>query len=139
MTLRPSLFEYSQPLDAIEMAAPTDFKSLQGPIAAALVSTTRSAAEIAAEDISFYRSLDPSVGTALDRQNGRLLRLAERLIATAAAGSDVVGPTLPDVDSIDNNWKGIVDVFDSLLEKADTSLDEYTGVVKRLSPGQEQV
>lgn len=115
------------------------FKSLQDEISKALVSTTRSATRIAGADIAFQRSLDPDVGVALDAQNERLLQLAQRLIESAAASSDAVGPKLPDVEAIDGNWRGVVDVIDSLLEKADTSLDEYTGVVKRLSPAGEQV
>ncbi|ORY12705.1 exosome complex exonuclease-like protein Rrp6 [Clohesyomyces aquaticus] len=114
------------------------FKSLQDSISAALVSTTRSATQIGAADVPFQRSLDPALGTALDEQNARLLRLAQRLLENAAASSDAVGPRLPDVEAIDNNWRAVVDVIDSLLEKADTSLDEYTGVVKRLSPSADQ-
>jgi hypothetical protein len=115
------------------------FKSLQDEISKALVATTRSATRISAADISFQRSLNPEVGTALDTQNARLLHLAQRLLANAAASSDAVGPKLPDVDAIDGDWRGVVDVIDSLLEKADTSLDEYTGVVKRLSPSADAV
>lgn len=115
------------------------FKSLQDEISKALVSTTRSATRIAGTDIAFQRSLNPDVGAALDVQNGRLLQLAQRLLESAAASSDAVGPKLPDVESIDGNWRAVVDVIDSLLEKADTSLDEYTGVVKRLSPSADLV
>lgn len=115
------------------------FKSLQDEISKALVATTRSASHIAAADVDFQRSLNPQVGSQLDAQNARLLHLAQRLLENAAASSDVVGPKLPDVEAIDANWRGVVDIIDSLLEKADTSLDEYTGVVKRLSPGAEQV
>jgi exosome complex exonuclease RRP6 len=115
------------------------FKTLQDEISKALVSTTRSAAHVGAADIAFQRSLNPEVGSQLDAQNARLLNLAQRLLENAAASSDAVGPKLPDVEAIDANWRGVVDVIDSLLEKADTSLDEYTGVVKRLSPSAEQV
>ena len=52
---------------------------------------------------------------------------------------DAVGPKLTDVEAVDDNFKDIVDIIDSLREKADTNLDEYTGVVKRISPGVEQV
>ncbi|CAO2656384.1 Nn.00g051870.m01.CDS01 [Neocucurbitaria sp. VM-36] len=114
------------------------FKTLQDEISKALVSTTRSASRINSADITFQRSLNPEVGTQLDAQNARLLHLAQRLLENAAASSDAVGPKLPDVESVDANWRGVVDVIDSLLEKADTSLDEYTGVVKRLSPAGEQ-
>lgn len=115
------------------------FKSLQDEISKALVSTTRSATRIAGADIAFQRSLNPDVGAALDAQNERLLQLAQRLLESAAASSDAVGPKLPDVEAIDGNWRAVVDVIDSLLEKADTSLDEYTGVVKRLSPSADPV
>lgn len=114
------------------------FKTLQDEISKALVSTTRSASRISGADITFQRSLNPEVGSQLDAQNARLLHLAQRLLENAAASSDAVGPKLPDVEAIDANWRGVVDVIDSLLEKADTSLDEYTGVVKRLSPAGEQ-
>ncbi|KAF2738252.1 hypothetical protein EJ04DRAFT_541437 [Polyplosphaeria fusca] len=114
------------------------FKALQDSISAALVSTTRSATQLRGADIPFQRSLNPALGTALDSQNARLLELAQRLLGNAATSSDVVGPKLSDVEAIDGNWKGIVDIVDSLLEKADISLDEYTGVVKRLSPPGDQ-
>jgi exosome complex exonuclease RRP6 len=115
------------------------FKTLQTEISAALKSTTKSASLIGAADIPFQRSLNPDAGTQLDAQNARLLHLAQRLLKNAAASSDAVGPKLPDVEAIDANWRGVVDVIDSLLEKADTSLDEYTGVVRRLSPATAQV
>ena len=117
----------------------TDFKTLQDVVSSALVSVTRTATKISAEDLGFQRSLDPTFADTLDKQNARLLVLAERLLANAASGSEVVGPKLHDADAIDSSWRGVVDVVDSLLEKADTSLDEYTGVVKRLSPSYEQV
>lgn len=136
------IYNATQP--AIEACAASEdvmesFKSLQDEISKALVSTTRSATRIAGADIAFQRSLDPDVGAALDAQNERLLQLAQRLLESAAASSDAVGPKLPDVESIDGNWRAVVDVIDSLLEKADTSLDEYTGVVRRISPGADQV
>ena len=110
------------------------FKALQDEISKALVSTTRSATRIGGADITFQRSLNPEVGSQLDIQNARLLHLAQRLIDNAAASSNVVGSKLSDVEAIDTNWRAVVDIIDSLLEKADISLDEYTGVVKRLSP-----
>lgn len=116
-----------------------EFKSMQEAIQAALVSTTRSATSLKAGDIPFQRTLDPGFSAALDIENGRLLRLAERLLASAATASHVTGPKLPDAEAIESNWRDVVEVIDSLLEKADTSLDEYTGAVKRLSPAHEQV
>lgn len=116
-----------------------DFSEFQKTVSESLVATTRNTTQICAEDLGFHRSLDPTVGSALDKQNARLLSLAERLLGHAAAGSEVVGPRLEDTDAVDGQWRGIVDVVDSLLERADTNLDEYTGIVKRLTPSKEQV
>ncbi|MCJ1382213.1 Exosome component 10 [Xylographa soralifera] len=119
---------------ALEMTSNGQFKSIQDRISASLVSATRTVGQIAAEDLAFHRSSDPAVARKLDEQNSRLLSLARRLTRSAAAGSDVAAPELRDNESVEDNWKGIVDVVDNLLEKADACLDEYTGVIKRLSP-----
>lgn len=117
------------------MESPSDFAAMQSSITSALVSTTRSASQLAAEDVPFHCSLDAALGRSIDRQNARLLSLAERLLgaATSHAGSPYSAPRLADMDSMDGNWRAVVDVVDSLLERADTALDEFTGAVKRLS------
>ncbi|KAJ4290910.1 exosome nuclease subunit [Kalmusia sp. IMI 367209] len=118
-----------------------DFKAIQDSITKALITTTRSATRINGADVPFQRSLNPAAGLALDSQNARLFQLARRLLENAAAGSDAVGPDISNVEALDDDdkWRGFVDVIDSLLEKADTNLDEYSGVVKRLSPSADQV
>ncbi|KXT10745.1 hypothetical protein AC579_6848 [Pseudocercospora musae] len=88
-----------------------EFNSLESNIKSALVSTVRSANSLANEDLPFHRSLDSKVGPALDQQNARLLSLAERLVGAATSNTEI---------------------------RADTALDEFTGAVKRLSPGVEQ-
>jgi exosome complex exonuclease RRP6 len=107
-----------------------DFKSLQDQIQIALVSTTRTSAQISSEDLAFHRSLDPDVGTSLDEQSARLLELSSALLKSAASISELRAPLLEDSEDVDNNWRNVVDVIDSLLEKTDTSLDEYTGMIK---------
>ncbi len=115
-----------------------DFKSLQDRISSSLVATTRTAGQISAEDLPFQRSLDPEIASTLDEQNERLLSLANRLVGIVTSGTEVEAPLLEDADALENNWRGVVDVVDRLLEKADTSLDEYTGIIKRLSPAQQE-
>ena len=117
-----------------------DFKSLQNQIQASLLSTTRVSGQISSEDLSFQRSLNPQVGTALDEQTERLLELAGTLLKSAASISGLQAPVLDDAEDVDSNWRGIVDVADTLLEKTDIGLDEYTGVIKRReTPTTEQV
>ncbi|KAI6987960.1 hypothetical protein KC332_g8291 [Hortaea werneckii] len=126
------------------MAAPSDFASLQSSIQSALVQTTRTSSQLAAEDLSFHRSLSSNLGSNLDRQNARLLSIADRLLGSATTDpaatsvrSSSTAPRLSDIEAVEGNWRAVVDVVDSLLERADTALDEFTGAVKRLSPGAE--
>ncbi|KAI8963573.1 ribonuclease H-like domain-containing protein [Daldinia sp. FL1419] len=113
------------------MDPPQDFKSMQEKIQTALVATTRLTNQIAAEDISFQRTSNPEVEEQLDDTSSRLFSLASSLLASATTSTDFKAPALEDSDDVDVHWSRIVDVVDTLLEKADTCLDEYTGVIKR--------
>lgn len=105
-------------------------------ITSSLVDVTRTSGKISREDLSFHRSSSSSLSGTLDAQNVRLLRLTQKLLKVATtSGSNVSPPKLQDVEEVDEKWHGLVDVFDDLLERADACLDEYTGVIKRLSPG----
>ncbi|RYP75571.1 hypothetical protein DL771_002271 [Monosporascus sp. 5C6A] len=110
-----------------------DFKSFQEKIQAALIAATRTTNQLAAEDLSFQKTSNPEVDERLDETNGHFLSLASSLIKAAAKGTELRGPELEDADDIDVHWSRIVDVVDTLLEKADTCLDEYTGLIKRKS------
>ena len=104
---------------------------MQDKVQSSLVATTRSVNGLANEDLSFQRTVDPSVGSKLDAASTRLLCLAGDVLKSSGKFAGQTAPELEDVDDIDISWRGIVDVIDSLLEKADTCLDEYTGLVKR--------
>lgn len=120
------------------MDVSTKFSPLQEKLSAALVQSTRTTSQLLAEDIDFQRSINPSVSNSLDAQSGRLLGLTNSILRFATSGSDLSVPALEDEDSLDDNWKAVVDVIDELLEKADACLDEFTGIIKRLSPSQEE-
>ena len=120
------------------MAMRGDFKHVKDAVTSALVETTKVAGKISNEDLAFHRSSDPSIGLLLDKQNARLLKLARVLTKAATLGTEVSVPQIRDVESVDDNWRSVVDVFDKLLEKADACLDEFTGSIKRLTPGQEE-
>ncbi|KAK3346786.1 ribonuclease H-like domain-containing protein [Lasiosphaeria hispida] len=107
------------------------FKTLRETVQAALVTTTRTVNGLANEDLQFQRTANPGVGNHLDEKSERLLQLAGSLLKSAGNATGQKVSTLEDVDDVDIHWRGIVDVIDSLLEKADTCLDEYTGMIKR--------
>ncbi|UZP42022.1 hypothetical protein NXS19_009838 [Fusarium pseudograminearum] len=111
-----------------------DFKSLQESVQKSLVSTTKTVNRIAAEDLSFQRTVNPNVGQQLDDRTSRILELSTRLLQSTGKACGVKAPKLEDVEDIEMKWRGVVDVVDSSLEKADTALDEYTGLVKRKEP-----
>lgn len=112
------------------------FASTKDSVTPALIDVTRTAGKIAAEDVAFQRSINPAVGTKLDNQNARLLRIVNRLTKNSITDSQVQWPNLTDVDSVEEQWQGLVDVFDSILEKADACLDEYSGVIRKsAAPG----
>ncbi|KAF2862162.1 hypothetical protein K470DRAFT_269154 [Piedraia hortae CBS 480.64] len=115
-----------------------DFDKVQENITKNLVATTRAVTSLTADDLAFHRSLDSSLDSAVERQNARLLSLADRLLGAATATAETVrpAPRLRDVESVESNWRNVVDVVDSLLERADTSLDEFTGAVKKLPLGE---
>ncbi|KAK7924337.1 exosome complex exonuclease Rrp6 [Apiospora marii] len=113
------------------MWSSSDFKPIQEQIQSALVSTTRTANQLAAEDLSFHRSSNPTVDEQLDETSERLLTLSSELLKSATKSTDLKAPELEDADDVEVHWSRIVDVIDTLLEKADTCLDEYTGLVKR--------
>ena len=119
------------------MGSDGDFKSLQDSITGCLVDVTRTAGQLANQDLNFLRSTDPAATKLLDQQNARLLNLTRRLCRSAAQGTEVPAPELSDLDALDENWKGVVDLVDNLLEKADVCLDEYTGVIKKQTATQE--
>jgi exosome complex exonuclease RRP6 len=111
---------------------PSAFDALHEAITAALLSTTRAATALCAEDLRFHRSLDADVAAQLDAQQRRILTLAERLLASAARGTGVAAPPrLEDVDALEAGWGAVVDVLDGELERADVALDGMAGVVRK--------
>lgn len=119
------------------MDASAEFSSFDANIKAALMQTTRTVNHISAEDIDFHRNSNPEFAESLDEERARLLSLTSSLLRVAAAGTDIKAPVLDDADAVEDNWRGVVDVIDNLLEKADACLDEFTGIIKKLSPSQE--
>lgn len=125
------LHAYSTAIISAIMSAGTNFKELQDGTTASLISITRAVHQLEAEDIGFHRSLDPAIGREIDKQNARLLRTAQRLAHATVGSEPKERVTLKDTEHIDENWSGVVDVIDSLLERASTTLDEYRGIIKR--------
>ncbi|CAG8068485.1 unnamed protein product [Penicillium salamii] len=115
-----------------------EFSPFEKKLTSALVQVTRTVTQLSSEDLNFHRTSSAEFSESLDEQSERIIALTSAVIKAATTGSDLTPPTLRDEDSIDDNWRSVVDVIDSLLEKADACLDEFTGVIKKLSPSQEE-
>jgi exosome complex exonuclease RRP6 len=113
------------------MDSSQEFKPLRDAVHSTLITITRSVNTLANEDLQFQRTVHRSVATRLDQNTDHLLQLANSVLNSAGDLTAQRKPRLEDVDDIEIQWKGVVDVIDSLLEKSDTCLDEYTGLVKR--------
>ena len=111
-----------------------DFKSFQDLVQSSLINVTRAATQVSNQDLSFHRSSNETLSRSLDRQNAHLLRLTNKLLQAATKDTNVKPPSLQDQEGIEDHWRGIVDVVDNLLEKADSALDEFSGVIRRQSP-----
>lgn len=116
------------------MESKQDFKTLQDGTQKSLVSTVKAVNRVAAEDLTFQRTINPAVADQLDGATTRLLDLSSRLLKSAASACGLSSPVLEETDDIDLNWPAVVDIVDTALEKADTALDEYTGLIKRKEP-----
>ncbi|OJJ51438.1 hypothetical protein ASPZODRAFT_56829 [Penicilliopsis zonata CBS 506.65] len=120
------------------MDSAADFPPFQERLTSKLVQMTRTVGQLSSEDLNFYRSSSSGVSESLDEQSERILSLTSSILKAATAGTELSAPVLKDEDSIEDNWRGVVDVIDALLEKADACLDEFTGVIKKLSPSQQE-
>ncbi|EQL33065.1 hypothetical protein BDFG_04812 [Blastomyces dermatitidis ATCC 26199] len=120
----------------MEIAA--DFVPYEEQAQAALIKTTRSVTQISSEDLNFHRSFDKNLSAYVDEESARLLKLTNSLLKVATSGSELRVPELRNEDGLEENWRTVVDVIDELLEKADACLDEFTGIIKKLSPSQEE-
>jgi exosome complex exonuclease RRP6 len=114
-----------------------EFSSFHEGVTSKVVQTTRTVGQISSEDVGFQRTSSSEFAESLDEQSARLLSLTSSLLKAATAGSDLTAPVIQDEDSVEDNWRGVVDVIDNLLEKADACLDEFTGIIKKLSPSQQ--
>ncbi|KAK4098685.1 hypothetical protein N658DRAFT_517831 [Parathielavia hyrcaniae] len=113
------------------MDSSQEFRHLRDAVQSALVSVTRAVNTLANEDLQFQRTVHPPVATRLDQSTERLLQLASGVLKSAGKFTAQRETRLDDVDDVEIQWKGVVDVVDTLLEKSDTCLDEYTGLIKR--------
>lgn len=113
-------------------------KAAEKELLESVVATTRAANALAANDLAFLRTARPELGACIDERVAALLEICSSFLETAVetgpggakgggrgTGSKLKAPVLRHPDDIELMWPRIVDVVDSLLERADRALDEY--------------
>lgn len=93
---------------------PKIYPEWQASLLKVLVATTKAASAVGGHDISFERSIDPDFDSSLTAVTDRLLNLSNRLLKVAGSQED----DYEDEDDLEDRWGEVVDVVDSLLERA---------------------
>lgn len=93
---------------------PKTYPEWQANLLKLLVSTTRAASAVGSHDISFERSIDSNFDSSLTEVTDRLLSITNRLLKFAGSQQD----EFEDEDDLDDRWGDVVDIVDSLLERA---------------------
>ena len=116
----------------------TNFSTFDERLKATTTQVTRTANALAGQDLNFHRTSSSEFSASLDDESGRILSLTNSLLKAATKGTDVRAPVLRNEESVEDNWHDVVDVIDALLERADACFDEFTGIIKKLSPSQQE-
>lgn len=102
----------------------SNFEEKSKPVFGSLVSTIRTASQLAAQDISFYKTLDRDLSHSVEKCSDRLLHLINRMVQTTIDHGEELDE-FNDLDELQENWKEVGGVLDGLFEKTDIALDEF--------------
>ena len=93
---------------------PKIYPEWQASLLKHLVSTTKAVSAVGGHDITFERSIDREFDSSLTAVTDRLLNLSNRLLKFAGLQED----EFENEDDLEDRWGDVVDVVDSLLERA---------------------
>jgi len=105
------------------------FTTYSDALQAAALTTTRLAATSLPADLSFHRSIDPTLARDVDVFSDRVLALANKLVQVASGKTSRMRD---EEDVVDEFVRNIVDPMEGMLEGTDSALDVFLG--KRKDP-----
>jgi hypothetical protein len=96
-----------------------DFKGYQTSLFKSLVSATAAVNSIPVGDVGYFRSLDRSFAKELDQATASTLYLGNSLLEQCTLNAGIEASTsFEDVDDVVRGYGSVIDVCDSLLDKA---------------------
>jgi exosome complex exonuclease RRP6 len=93
---------------------PETYPEWQATLLKQLVATTRAASAVGGHDLSFERSIDSDFDSSLTAVTNRLLSITNRLLKFGGLQVE----EFEDEDDLEDRWGDVVDVVDTLLERA---------------------
>ncbi|SCU87545.1 LAME_0D10484g1_1 [Lachancea meyersii CBS 8951] len=85
-----------------------------------VIGTIRACTAISAQDVDFYKSLDPSIAASLNQSSTILLNLINDIVLSVDENNDAIETGS---EGLENAWKNIGEVMDLLFEKSETSVN----------------
>ncbi|CAD1810124.1 3'-5' exonuclease family protein [Candida parapsilosis] len=91
-----------------------------------LMGTIRAATALAAQDVNFYKSVDPNISEEIDKRGRNLLTITNDLLRTASSQTNPVDPIRFGQENIssESSWNPVSNVIDSIFEKIDYTFDQ---------------
>ncbi|SCU79528.1 LANO_0A06568g1_1 [Lachancea nothofagi CBS 11611] len=84
-----------------------------------LVGTIRASSAISAQDVEFFKSLDPSIAGSLNQTSSTLLNMINDVILSVDENNDTIEHG---DEGLQSSWKNIGEVMDLLFEKSEHAL-----------------
>ncbi|CUS21724.1 LAQU0S03e09252g1_1 [Lachancea quebecensis] len=91
----------------------------EGSILNQVVATIRASSAVSAQDVSFYKNLDPSIATSVDNISTRLLGLINDILLSVDENNDTIELGH---EGLESAWSNVGEVMDLLFEKSEHAL-----------------
>ncbi|CCE64860.1 hypothetical protein TPHA_0J00370 [Tetrapisispora phaffii CBS 4417] len=95
-----------------------------------VVSSVRAASALAAQDVDFYRSLDKEIASSLTNTSQKVTDMINSIISSVDENSEGL---VEGKENLDESWKDIGNLLDSLFELADHSIDALSKASQKSS------
>ncbi|KAM3164642.1 Exosome complex exonuclease RRP6 [Lachancea thermotolerans] len=90
-----------------------------GSVLNQVIATIRASSAVTAQDVSFYKNLDPSIATSVNNISARLLGLINDILLSVDENNDTIEQGS---EGLESAWSNVGEVMDLLFEKSEHAL-----------------